>query len=51
MFTHYYKPQSLNSGWRIYEFDHAYQAEEFAELFGGVARTGRNENGKWIVLI
>jgi len=51
MFLSYYKPDELLFGWRVYVFEHAYQAEEFADLFNGIAQSGKNKEGKWVALI
>ena len=36
---------------RIYSFECDYQAEEFAKLFGGTARSGKDESGRWIAVL
>jgi hypothetical protein len=36
---------------RIYHFDNLHQAEEFASLFKGTARAGKEPNGKWAALL
>ena len=53
MYKEYYHPNPdvLLYGWRVYSFDHAYQADEFAEMFNGIARSGKDSIGKWTVLL
>jgi hypothetical protein len=36
---------------RLYIFDCAFEAEEFAELHDGIARAGKDEFGRWIAVI
>jgi len=44
-------PKQLLFGWRVYSFEHPHEAEQFAELFGGIARSGKDSNGQWLAFI
>ncbi len=43
-------PKDLLFGYRVYAFSGPRDAEQFADLFGGFARSGKT-NGQWLAFI
>lgn len=38
-------------GWRVYSLDHPHEAEQFALMFDGIARAGKDSKGQWLAFI